>query len=329
MNGRPRVVVFDPIPGDWTFEPERAALARHGVDLSVPDSPGEADDLIRDADVVIVTGVRRLEAEAIAALTRAAGILCYSIGMDKVDRAAATQRDIPVRNIPDYCTDEVSDHALALLLAAERRLVPITRAMPSTWWLKDRVELKPIRRIRGQTLGVLGAGRIGRSVARKARGLGFSTIAHDPLVAVTADPDLELVTFDGLLERSDALVLCAALTDGSRRVIGRDALARIRPGLILVNVARGGLIDETALAAALRDGRIGYAALDVRDPEPPDPATDPLKDLPNVLQTPHVAGASQESAGDLHRIAAEATLDMLEAAGRLAPKRESTSRMGA
>jgi D-3-phosphoglycerate dehydrogenase len=252
------------------------------------------------------------------------GILCYSIGMDKVDAAAAAKAGIPVRNIPDYCTDEVSDHAIALLMAAERRIQPVTKAMGTGWKLQDRAALAPIRRIRGQTLGVLGAGRIGRTVARKARGLGFMTIAHDPLVAVTADPDLELVTFDALLARADAIVLCAALTDGSRGVIGREALATVRPGMIVVNVARGGLIDEQALADALRDGRVGYAALDVRDPEPPDPATDPLRDLPNVLQTPHVAATSQEAIEDLHRIAAETIVEMLEAAGRI-----SDQRMGA
>jgi D-3-phosphoglycerate dehydrogenase len=323
MFGQPRVVVLDPIP-DWSFEPERAALARFGVELVVPGSTGEADEAIRDADVVVVTGVRRLEAGAIAGLRRAAGILCYSIGLDKVEAGAAAEAGIEVRNIPDYCTDEVSDHAIALLLASERRLQPITRAMGDGWRFVERAALAPIRRIRGQTLGILGAGRIGRMVARKARGLGFTTIAHDPVVAVTADPDLELVDLDGLLARSDALILCAALTPGSRRVIGREALANVRTGMILVNVARGGLIDERALAEALADGRVGYAALDVRDAEPPDPANDPLSGLPNVLQTPHVAGTSREAIDDLHRIAAETIVEMLEAAGRI-----SDERMGA
>jgi D-3-phosphoglycerate dehydrogenase len=312
-----RVAVFDPPPGDWSFAPEAAALAHRGVDLVVPATEADAEEAIRDADVVIVTGVRRLDAARVAGLRNAVGILCYSIGTDKVDGPAAQAAGIPVRNVPDYCTEEVSDHALALLLAAQRRLLPVAVATRGSWRLEDRSILGPIRRLRGQTLGVLGAGRIGRLVAGKARAFGFRTIAHDPVVADAGDPDLELVDLESLLERADALVLCAALTPASRHVIGRSALARVRAGLILVNVARGGLVDEVALAEALRDGRVGYAALDVRDPEPPDPGSDPLAGLPNVLQTPHVAATSRDAVDDLHRLAARHVLEMLETAGRI------------
>ncbi len=188
----PLVVVFDPIPGDWSFEPERSILGARGVDLVVPESRGEADEAIRCADVVVVTGIRRLDAERVASLQDPAGILCYSIGMDKVDPSAG-EAGISVRNVPDYCTDEVSDHALALLLAAGRRLVPIANLTAGQWKLSDRSPLAPIRRLRGQTLGVVGAGRVGRLVARKARAFGYRTIAHDPLLADAGDPELELV----------------------------------------------------------------------------------------------------------------------------------------
>jgi phosphoglycerate dehydrogenase-like enzyme len=310
----PRVVVFDPIPG-WSFAPEAAVLGHRGVELVVPNSERDADECLADADVVVVTGIRRLGADRIRGLTRAAGVLCYSIGMDKVDAAAATAAGIPLRNVPDYCTEEVSDHAMALLLAAERRLVPLAREAAEEWTIRDRTLLEPIRRLRGQTLGVVGAGRIGRLVARKARALGFVTLAHDPALASAPDDALELVSLDDLMRRADAIVLCAALTEGSRGLIGRDALALARAGLIVVNVARGALLDEGALGDALRDGRVGYAALDVRDPEPPDPRSDPLSGLPNVLQTPHVAASSRDAAEDLHRLAAVQILDLLESAG--------------
>jgi D-3-phosphoglycerate dehydrogenase len=236
--------------------------------------------------------------------------------MDKVDGPAAQAAGIVVRNVPDYCTDEVSDHALALLLAAERRIVPLATATARSWKV-DRALIEPIRRLRGQTLGILGAGRIGRLVARKARAFGFVTIAHDPVVSDVGEPELELVTLDELLERSDALVLCAALTPSSRGIIDEAALARVRRGVIIVNVARGELIDELALADAVQDGRVGYAALDVRSPEPPEPADDPLAGLPNVVWTPHVAATSRDAIDDLHHLAARYVLELLEAAGRI------------
>ena len=316
MTSQPRVVVFDPIPGAWSFAHEEAALAHRGVELVVPATPDEADEAIRDATAIIVTGIRRLDAPRIATLRDTAGILCYSIGMDKVDGPAAADRGIVVRNVPDYCTDEVSDHALALLLAAQRRIVPVAVATAKRWG-RERELTEPIRRLRGQTLGILGAGRIGRLVARKARAFGFVTIAHDPVISESVDPDLELVSFDELIARADALVLCAALTPTSRGSIGQETLARIKPGLILVNVARGELIDEEALADALLDGRVSYAALDVRAPEPPDPDTDPLAGIDNLLQTPHMAATSRDAVDDLHRLAARYVLELLESAGRI------------
>jgi phosphoglycerate dehydrogenase-like enzyme len=130
------------------------------------------------------------------------------------------------------------------------------------------------------------------------------------------DAELELVGLDELLARADAIVICAALTPGAPPLISRDALERVRPGLILVNVARGGHVDEDALAAALQDGRVAVAALDVRATEPP-PAPDPLAGLANVIQTPHVAASSREAAEDLHRLAAQYVLGLLEDAGRI------------
>jgi D-3-phosphoglycerate dehydrogenase / 2-oxoglutarate reductase len=314
---RPSVVVFDPIPGDWSFDAEAGILAERGVDLLVPPNEAAADAAIRSADAVIVTGVRRLDAERVASLARCAGILCYSIGMDKVDGPAASAAGLPVRNVPDYCTDEVSDHALTLLLAAQRRLLPIATATArGEWPLRDRTQLARIHRLRGQTLGIAGAGRTGRLVARKARAFGFRTIAHDPFVDDMANDELELVDFDDLLARSDAIVICAALSPGSPPLISGEALERVRPGLILVNVARGGHVDEVALADALRDGRVAVAALDVRASEPPT-QPDPLVGLPNVILTPHVAASSREAAEDLHRLAAGYVLGLLEDAGRI------------
>jgi D-3-phosphoglycerate dehydrogenase len=317
---RPRVVVLDPIRDvAWDYDLERAVLAPAGVDLVIPADDPAADAEARDADVVIVSGIRRLEAPLIGELRRAVGILCYSVGMDKVDGEAAAAAGIPVRNVPGYCTDEVADQALALLLAAWRRVPGLAaRAEAYDWAVHADQDLAAIRRMRGHTLGVVGAGRIGRQVAQRARAFGMRTIAADPFVA-DAGSELPVLPFDEVLARADAIVLCAALSPRTRGLIGSDALARVRPGLVLVNVARGGLVDEPALATALRDGRVSFAALDVRDPEPPRPDADPLAGLPNVLQTPHVGGASQEATADLHRMAAGICLELLTAAGRVAP----------
>jgi D-3-phosphoglycerate dehydrogenase / 2-oxoglutarate reductase len=315
---RPTVVVFDPVPGPSTWGPETAIFGGRGVELIVPEDGAAADEAIRTADAVIVTGFGRLDADRVASLERAVGILCYSIGMDKVDGDAAKAAGIPVRNVPDYCTDEVSDHALALLLAAQRRILPFATATAAGGWPNDDPAITgSLRRLRGQTLGIAGAGRIGRLVAAKARAFGFRTVAFDPFITAAVDPDLPLVDAHELFTGSDAIVVCAAYTPGAAPLISREVLERVKPGLILVNISRGGHIDEHALAEALQDGRVAVAALDVRVVEPPDPADDPLSGLPNVVLTPHVAGSSREAVEDLHRLAAEYVLDLLEAGGRI------------
>ncbi len=318
VGGRPTVVVYDPVPDGWSWALATSLLGERDVDLVVPGGTLATVEMLRTADAVIVTGARRLEADRLVSLERCVGILCYSIGTDKVDGAGAAAAGIPIRNVPDYCTDEVSDHALALLLAAQRRLLPLANATAAGEWpAGDRSILGSVRRLRGQTLGIAGAGRVGRLVARKARAFGFRTIAHDPYLGSSDDPDLQLVEREELFRTSDAIVVCAAYTPGAPPIVSRDALALVKPGLVLVNVSRGGHVDEPALAEALRDGRVAVAALDVRATEPPDPAADPLAGLPNVILTPHVAATSLESTDDLHRLGAGYVLDLLETGGRI------------
>jgi len=318
-SGRPRVVFFDPdswvIP--WSFDVERAIFAERGVTLVEPRDAAEADQAIRDADIVVASGLRQLDAAAIATLRNCAGILCYSIGMNQVDQEAARAAGIPVSNVP-FCVDEVSDHALTLLLAAERRLILLADAAASgNWDVADHPEYLRIRRLRGQTLGIIGAGRIGKLVARKARAFGFRTLAYDPYITSTGDPELPLLALHDVLGQADAVVTCASLTATSRGVMNEAAFAALKPGAIIVNIARGGLIDEPALAAAMRDGRVSVAALDVRSPEPPIPDNDALAGLPNLILTPHVAGVAVEAREDLHTGAAAECLEMLAAAGRI------------
>lgn len=317
-EARARIVVFDPyVDADWitTFA---KAMESPDVEFVVPTTPERADEEIRTADVVIATGRRRVTAEVIAELDRAVGILCLSVGKDQVDAGAAAAAGIEVANVPDYCTPDVADHALALLLAAERRLFPVATATKAGVWNQYHTdEVNALRRLGSQTLGIIGAGRIGRLVAHRARAFGFTTIAYDPGQSSDSTDGLELVGLMELAERSDAVVLCASLTPESRHIVDDEFLAAVPRGLVLVNVARGGLIDEPALARALDDGRVAVAALDVRETEPPEGAVDELTDRPNVILTPHLAGTSVEAFDDLLIQAAARSRDLLVAAGRL------------
>jgi D-3-phosphoglycerate dehydrogenase len=321
QSDRPKVVIYDPVSWsipEWSYEAERAAFEARGVDFVVPKDEAQSDAEIVDADAVIVTAIRgKLTADAIASLTRAVGLVCASIGMNQVDHDAAAARGVPIKNVP-FCVDEVSDHALTLLLMAERRVLTIAnRTVAGDWAFGNGPEYSQIRRLRGRTLGIIGVGRIGREIARKAAVFGYKIVAYDPNVEDPGDPNIEMLSLAQVMSQADAIVTSADLNPTSKNIIGRESLAHVRPGTVLVNIARGGLVDETALAEAIRDGRIGIAALDVRAPEPPNPDNDPLAGLPNLILTPHMAGASVEARETLHHLTAEVALGMLAAAGRL------------
>jgi D-3-phosphoglycerate dehydrogenase len=312
---RPFVLIADPIQRvEWKYDIERDVLAAHGVDILLAKDESDARRLAPDADIVVVTS-RMFDDSWIRILKRCVGIVCYSVGMDRVDLDAAGAANIAVLNVPDYCTEEVSDHALALLLALERHLAPLLQQGRDRVWF-DQTYMHDIRRLRGQTLGILGAGRIGSAVAGKAQALGFRTIAYDPYLSSTDVPGLRLVALEVLLAESDAVVVCARLDERSHNLVNAEFLAAMRPGSFLVNVARGPLIDEAALGAGLRSGHLGGAALDVRVHEPPE-KPDPLEGAPNLLLTPHAGAASREAWEDLHRGAAQAAIDLLVRAGRI------------
>lgn len=311
---RPVAVVLDPQPPDiWDYGLERELLGAAHVDLDAAAIGGTSS--LGHADVVLVHE-QMLDAAAIAQAPRCVGIVTYSVGTNQVDLDAAARAGIAVRNSPTWCTDEVSDHALALTLALFRRLDLLAAGVRDGDWDPFHY-VGRLRRLRGSCLGIIGAGRIGRQVARKARAFGFRTVAHDPYLDRFPEPDLELVALDRLLADCDVVVLCAPLTPETERLIDARALGLMSPDAILVNVSRGRLVDEDALALALRTGVIGGAGLDVRASEPPD-QPDPLAGAPNLILTPHVAGVSMGSFEDLHREAAITALALLREAGRLA-----------
>jgi D-3-phosphoglycerate dehydrogenase / 2-oxoglutarate reductase len=209
-----------------------------------------------------------------------------------------------VTNVPDYCIDEVSDHALALLLSLARRITVADGAVKAGAW--EVVPHEGIRRLRGQTLGLLGFGKIAKALASKVQPLGMKVLVYDPYL----DPELiaqhgaEAVNLDRLLADADAISIHVPLSPETRNIIGQRELARMKRTAFLINTSRGGIVDEHALAVALKEDRLGGAALDVLCVEPP-PADHPLRQAPNIILTPHLAFYSRESVVELQTKAAE------------------------
>ncbi|MCC6313471.1 MAG: C-terminal binding protein [Thermomicrobiales bacterium] len=294
FDRQPKVVVTDlEFPHDGfeqaTLAPLGASVERHAC-----RTEDEVIAVSRDADALLVQWAP-VSARVIDALDRCRVISRYGIGVDNIDIAAATGKGIVVCNVPDYCQEEVATHAVALILALARRIVPLVDSVRAGEW-DAVVAAGPIANLSDQTLGLLSLGRIGRLVARRAQAFGLRVIAHDPYLndAAVKDSGVTLVDLPILLRESDYLSLHAPLTGETRQIIDAAALAQMRPTAQIVNTARGGLIDSMALAEAVREGRIGGAALDVLDTEPL-PGDHPLRNLPNVLITPHAAWYSSAS----------------------------------
>ena len=256
------------------------------------------------ADAVL-TDYAPFDAALLGRLTRVRMISVMATGWDCVDTEAAAARGIAVSAVGEYCTEEVADHALAMLLALNRRLLDYdAQVRRGKDWRWDRIT--GIRRLAGQTLGILGFGRIGQAVCRRALGFGLEVIAHDPWADSAAAEKLgvPLLPLTELLERSDILTLHCNLTPGSRSLLDRAAFAQMARKPMLLNVARGALIDEAALADALDAGQVSAAGLDVLVEDSPDLGTHPLAGRDNVLLTPHVAFYSETAMAELRRISA-------------------------
>jgi D-3-phosphoglycerate dehydrogenase / 2-oxoglutarate reductase len=294
-----RVLVTD---HTWpSVTPEAEVLARVGASLVVAPSDDEETlaALASDADAIL-TCFAQVTRRVIEAGKRLQVIGRYGIGVDNIDVATATRLGIPVTNVPAYCVDEVAEHVFALLLCAARKVHLYDRAVREGDWSLARGA--PIHRVAGRTLGIVGFGRIGSAVARKAEGLGLEVVVHDP-----AASDLGL---HELAERADFVTIHAPLTAETEGMIGRDFLRRMKPTAVLVNAARGAIVDQDALLQALREHWIAGAALDVFVPERLPPGH-PLLDQPNLIATPHVAFYSEESVHDLEVLAAENVASIL------------------
>lgn len=232
----------------------------------------------------------------------------YAVGFDNVDVAEATRRCIPVGNTPGVLTDTTADLAFALLMAAARRVVEGDAFTRAGRWKTWSPTLLLGQDVFGATLGLVGFGRIGRAVAKRARGFDMRVLYHDPFVAAddafATEIGAQTVGLDTLLRESDFVSLHTPLNEETHHLIGVDALARMKPTAILVNTSRGPVVDPDALYTALKEGQIGYAALDVTEPEPV-PADSPLLTLDNVVIVPHIASASVATRGKMAQMAAD------------------------
>jgi D-3-phosphoglycerate dehydrogenase / 2-oxoglutarate reductase len=240
-------------------------------------------------------------------------------GYDNIDAQAARARGVEVVYVPDYAVDDVADHTLALILACARKLLASDRLVRSGEWPAYR-ELAPMHRLRGSLLGLLGFGRIARAVADRARAFGMTVVAHDPFLAddEIAAHRVTPVSFEELLRCSDVLSVHAPLTPETRGMIDRDALGLLRPGAILVNTSRGGIVDEAALAALLESGAIGAAGLDVFAAGRPS-ADHPLLTQAATVVTPHSAAFTEEALAEVRGRALDDVVRVLSGRPALHP----------
>jgi D-3-phosphoglycerate dehydrogenase / 2-oxoglutarate reductase len=293
---------------------ERRAVEALGGELVVAQASGEQEliDLCRDADGVL-TARASITRRVIEAMRRCRIIVRYGIGVDTIDIPAATQRGILVANVPDYCVDEVSDHALTLLLMLSRQAVAaISLAREEQWSV---AKMPPMHRLRGQICGLVGGGQIGSLLARKVSALGMQVLIRDPYLPESRcrEMGMERISLDELLACSDFISLHAPLNEETRHLFGETAFAKMKPTASVINTARGGLIDEAALLAALDSGKIAGAALDVLESETAvTPVRTALVNHPKVIVTAHTAWISEEARATLQARAAEQVVACLK-----------------
>ena len=290
-----RIVTPDLPPGDPNAD-EQAPLA--GLDAVLETVPeAEFPAAIRTADAVYPKSVRMTEA-LVATLERCQVIASNGVGVDHIAVAAATSRGIPVTNVPHVFIEEVAEHAMALLLAAHRRVIEQDRLVRDGRWAEGRPALLRVPRLLGQTLGFIGFGRIPRAVAVRARAFGMHLLAYDPYIEelTLARHGAHPATLDEVLARSDFVSLHLPGSAGAAHRLTDRHFARMKPTAVFINTARGGMVDEAALIRALDQGRIAHAALDVLEQEPPG-HNNPLLAMPNVTLSGHTASASARSDG--------------------------------
>jgi len=302
-----RILVAEPIAAEGIA----ALRARHDVDVRPGLTPDELRAALPDYDALVVRSQVEVDAATIAAGSRLQVIGRAGVGVDNVDLDAATRAGITVVNAPTGNTIAAAEHTLALLFALARRIAAADASVRRGEWKRSQFTGNELR---GRTLGIVGLGKIGQAIADRARALEMSILGVDPYVTAeqAALHGVELVEFDALLARSDVVTVHVPLTRATRGLIGLEALAKMKPGALILNVARGGIVDEAAVAQALRKGQLGGAGIDVFEHEPPTDS--PLLDAPNTVLTPHLGASTEEAQVLVAEEVAGQVLDVL--AGR-------------
>jgi D-3-phosphoglycerate dehydrogenase len=295
--------------------PEGVALlrAQHDVDERQGLSPAELCEILAGYDALVVRSQVKVDAAVIAVGTRLQVIGRAGVGVDNVDLEAATRAGITVVNAPTGNTIAAAEHTLALLYGVARKIAAADASVRRGEW--KRTQFTGLE-LRGRTLGIVGLGKIGQAIAARARAMEMAVLASDPYVTAeqAAHHGVDLVALDELLARADVVSIHVPLSRATRGMIGAKQLARMKPGAILLNVARGGVVDETAVAAALTAGTLAGAGIDVFEHEPP--ADSPLLHAPNTLLTPHLGASTAEAQVAVAEEIADQVLDVL--AGRSA-----------
>jgi D-3-phosphoglycerate dehydrogenase / 2-oxoglutarate reductase len=308
---RPKAVWIDPPMA--TMEPEERIFRENGVEFVLSPCEGE-DEVIRaaqDADALMVTLHNYISRRVLENLASCKVVIRHGIGVDTIDVGAATELGILVSNNITYCVEEVSDLAMGLLLACTRKIPLLDRTVRGGSYTSQPARTG--HRLRGSTLGIIGLGRIGRLVARKASSFGFRLLANDPYIAAEVGQELgvTLVARDELLGQADFVTIHTPLTPETHHLIGEPELRRMKPSAYLINTARGDIVDVAALTKALQEGWIAGAGLDVVEGMPPVAQDHPLLELDNAILTPHVAWYSEESTAELQQMCAQDVVRVL------------------
>ncbi|NQT93246.1 MAG: C-terminal binding protein [Lentisphaerae bacterium] len=321
MSEKIKVVVTDYIEDDLDWEAEQ--LAGHGIDFEAHQLKFKPEDdllaVIGDADIIVVNMVPITDS-VLSGLTRCRLLIRHGIGYDNVDVDACTRHGIPFAYQPDYCKEDVAEHAIALIFACARKVVWSRKTLDDSsaagQW--DFSGLFPIYRLDGKTLGILGVGRIGSRVLRKLKSFGFKIIGCDPYLSEERKNGLEIefVDKETFFKTSDFVTVHTPLKEDTRHIVNAETLGMMKKTAYLVNTSRGPMVDVDALARALKDGQIAGAAIDVYDSEPP-PQDLPLFGLDNVILTPHIGWASEEAGWEIRK----SILDDILAAARNEPAR--------